>query len=73
MQQMCSQRKGHHKNLRNNAQMLQFKALEVATERGFSADVFTALYHGGRAPCGGIDCLFVFIRAKDRPRGGCEV
>ncbi|POM65119.1 Hypothetical protein PHPALM_19221 [Phytophthora palmivora] len=55
----CSQRKGHHKNLRNIgeaivllamskntscSQMLQFKELEMASERSFPADIFTASY-----------------------------
>ncbi|POM64460.1 LOW QUALITY PROTEIN: Hypothetical protein PHPALM_20005 [Phytophthora palmivora] len=30
-----------------SAQMLQFKALEVASERSFSADIFTASYSKG--------------------------
>ncbi|POM67596.1 Hypothetical protein PHPALM_16373, partial [Phytophthora palmivora] len=85
---MCSQRKGHHKNLRNigetivlprdveeyivlwlnsvrrggcpvSAQMLQFKALDMASERSFPADIFTASYSWRKG--------FIRIRLPIRP------
>ncbi|POM71237.1 Hypothetical protein PHPALM_12215 [Phytophthora palmivora] len=85
---MCSQRKGHHKNLRNIGEaivdveeyivlwlnsmrrgaMLQFKAHEVASERSFPADIFTASYSWRKGFIRIFDYLFVFVHAKDRPR-----
>ncbi|POM64391.1 Hypothetical protein PHPALM_20083 [Phytophthora palmivora] len=48
-----------------SAQMLQIKALEVASERGFPRAFSPLHIRGGRASCGGIDCLFVFTTPED--------